>query len=97
MKTAVINIKTDPKLKKQAQEIASNMGLSLSVVMVNYLKKFVQEKSIDFSAPLEPSDYLLESIKKSEKELSRGEVSPTFDNVEDAIAWLNDPNAKYEG
>ena len=44
----------------------------------------------------EPSDWLINELKESEKDRKKGHTSPAFDNAEDAIAWLNDPNAKYE-
>ena len=87
--TTVINIKTDSRLKAQAQKTASEMGLTLSAVVNGLLKKFVSEKKVTFEVPEIPSKYLLDSIRKSEEEIKNGRVSPTFDNVEDAIEWLN--------
>ncbi len=89
MTTTIINIKADTKLKAEAQEVAAKMGLTLSAVMNGLLKKFVYEKRVTFEVPEIPSKYLLNSLKKSEEEIKNGEVSPAFDNVEDAIEWLN--------
>lgn len=49
MNTAVINLKTDPILKKNAQNVASGLGLNLSIVINNYLRDFVNQKSFSIS------------------------------------------------
>lgn len=36
-----------------------------------------------------PSEYLLDSFKKSEEQLKKGETSPTFDNADDLIDFLH--------
>ena len=90
MNTAAIYIKTQPEIKAKAQKIAKNLGLSLSSLMDSWLKQFVKTKSATLSAEEErPSKYLIESIRKSEEQLKKGETSPTFDNAKDAIEWLH--------
>jgi antitoxin component of RelBE/YafQ-DinJ toxin-antitoxin module len=42
MNTAVINIKTDPKVKAKAQKKAAKMGISLSHVINNSLRNFIE-------------------------------------------------------
>lgn len=46
---ALINIKTDKEVKKDAQKIAGNLGLSLSAIINAYLKQFVRNKEVYFS------------------------------------------------
>lgn len=96
MNTAVINIKTKPEVKKQAQEVAEEMGMSLSSLVNGFLKQVIRTKKVTFDVSEEPSDYLIQSIKQAEEDRKKGYISPTFDNAKDAIAWLNDPHAKYE-
>ena len=89
MNTAAIYIKTQPEVKARAQKIARNLGLSLSSLMGTWLRQFAKTKSVTFNAKDErPSKYLIESIKKSEDQLRKGETSPSFDNAKDAINWL---------
>lgn len=45
----IIIVKADPKLKSQAQKIASELGLSLSAVIKKQLEDFVENKSVSFS------------------------------------------------
>ncbi len=89
MNTASILIKTDPQIKAKAQETAEEMGLSLTSVINRYLKHFIAAKTITFNTGEEPSEYLLQALKKSEDNIKKGKISPPFDNAKDATAWLN--------
>lgn len=95
MQTAVVNIKIDPEVKKEAQKIAEELGFSLSAVLTGFIKTFIREKSINFSLEPKYSDYFIKSMKESEEGIKNGWVSPTFDNIEEEIAWLDDPKGKY--
>ncbi|MBU0458297.1 type II toxin-antitoxin system RelB/DinJ family antitoxin [Patescibacteria group bacterium] len=44
-----INIKLDPKLKRQAELLSKQLGLSLSGVLRAFLCSFVRTKKIEFS------------------------------------------------
>lgn len=95
MNTAVINIKVEPKTKKLAQKIAEDMGISLSGLIHGLLKQVIRTREVTLSANEEPSEYLIQSLKEAEREIKEGWISPSFDNVEDAIAWLDHPKRKY--
>lgn len=97
MKPAIINIKVDAADKKKAQALASDLGLSLSGVMKMYLKDFLRNRRIAVGIESEiPSQGLINTLKQSEVDREKGYVSPIFNNAEDAIAWLGNPDAKYE-
>ena len=51
MNTAIINIKTDPKLKKQLKEVTQKLGLPLGTIINAYLRELVRERRVVFSAP----------------------------------------------
>lgn len=97
MKKSVINIKVEQKVKKQAQEVAEELGFTLSSLLNAYLKEFVRTKEVSFSLEKElvPSEYLKKSLAETEEDIKKGYVSPAFDTVEESIAWLKDPNARY--
>ena len=90
MNTAVINIKTEPETKKRAQQLASEIGVSLSSLINAYLKELIRTKKVEFSAGEEPSDYLIKVIKKAEENYRKGNTSPAFTNAKDAIKYLED-------
>ena len=95
MNTAVINVKVEAGLKREAANTARELGLSLSTVVKGLLKQFVVKKAVTFERSEIPSDYMIRELKKSEEEIKKGWVSPSFTNAKDAIAWLHDPHRKY--
>ncbi|MBI2611826.1 type II toxin-antitoxin system RelB/DinJ family antitoxin [Candidatus Gottesmanbacteria bacterium] len=95
MNTAIVNAKIDPQIKKKAQKIASEIGVSLSDVVNAKLREFIEEKTITFRKREELSDYAIQSLKESMDDIKAGRVSPAFTNTKDAIEWLNNPKRKY--
>ncbi|MBU2052308.1 type II toxin-antitoxin system RelB/DinJ family antitoxin [Patescibacteria group bacterium] len=96
MDTAVINIRVDQRVKTQAQDVVEKLGLSLSAVINGFLKTLVRTKRVEFDVnDEEPSEYLIQSLKQSEADYKAGRVSPAFDDVDEAIVWLEDKNRKY--
>lgn len=92
--TAVINIRTDVRVKKQAQAIAERLGLSLSAVINAYLRQMVRTKTVAFSLSEKPTEYLLKTLKDSKKDIKNGYISPAFTNADETLKWLKDPKAK---
>ena len=89
MSTQVITIKVDPVTKKQAQNTAEELGLSLSGVLKGFLKQFIRTKTVTFSAQDEiPSQYLIDMVKQAREDRKKGKASPTFKTGEEAVAWL---------
>ena len=89
MRTAVINIKTDPELKLQAQEIAADLGFSISSLINAFLKELTRTRAVSFSAANEaPSDYLIQALKESEEDRLAGRYH-SFSNANDAVAFLD--------
>lgn len=90
MKTAMINIKTDAGVKRQAQELAEELGFSLSAIVTASLKQFVRTREVQFSAVHRMTPYLEGVIKEVEKDIKAGKnISPAFTNVKDMDAYLN--------
>ena len=95
MNTAVINVKVDPNLKREAQGLAQEFGLSLSGIIVGFLKQMVRTREIRFRAKEEPSEWMRHALAESKKDIEEGHISPKFTNTKDAIAWLDNPKRKY--
>ena len=96
MKTSVINIKTDEETKKKAQEMAKELGLTLSAIINAYLKQAVKSGEVHFST-YRMTPYLEKRIEQVEKDIKAGRnLSPGFESADEAIAWLhrNDKSSK---
>ena len=96
MNTSVINIRTQPDVKKAAQQVAEDLGMNLSVLINGFLKNLIKTNTISLKVSEEPSEYLINSIKETEEDVKNGRVSPLFENADEAVAWLNDKDKKYE-
>lgn len=89
MNSTVINIKTDIKVKKDAQKIAADLGLSLSGVINGFLKQLIRNQTVLFTLNEGvPSDYLLSSINESKEDRKSGNFH-TFKNNKAAIKFLD--------
>ncbi len=89
MNTSVINIKTDKNLKKDIQELASDLGISVTALINGYLKQVVRSQKVIFTTDEKPSKYLIEAIRQARSERKKSKSSPIFDNAKEAIKWLN--------
>ena len=65
----ILNIKTDKKLKENAKKIANNIGVPLSTVINSFLKQFVRDEEVTFSA----NDYKMTPYLESLAEEARKE------------------------
>lgn len=88
MNGAVINVRVEPQIKIQAHDVAEELGLSLSGLVNAFLKQLVRTRAISFKVSEEPSDYLIETIKKSEDDIKTGNVT-SFYSGEDALKYLD--------
>ena len=89
MKT-IINIKADKEVKEGAQKLAAELGLPLSTIVNASLKEFIRNGSITLSRVPRMSKYLESIIGRVERDIKLGRnLSPAFDNAEDAITYLD--------
>ena len=89
MKT-VINIKTDTKVKKEAQKVAKELGLPLSVVINSYLRQFIRTKEIHLSAEGKLKPEAKRRLDRLARDAREGKnLSPEFKSAQDAVRYLN--------
>lgn len=91
----VLNVKLDPALKKQAQEAAKAIGLPISTVVAAGLREFVRTRSITISDPPRLRPEVEAELLKMSADAKKGiDVSPAFDDIDEALAWLDKEVAK---
>jgi len=89
MSTAVINIRTDLKVKKQAQAIAEELGISLSSLINGFVRNLVRTKRVEFDLLEErQSEYMVKALKESEEDYKKGNYF-SFNNVDEAVEFLD--------
>ena len=74
MSQAVINFKTDSKLKSEAKGVLDSMGLNFSIAFNEYLRKLIVEKKIEFTAPEIPNARLRKAILDADEEYKSGKL-----------------------
>ncbi len=87
MKTAVLNIKIEPKVKKEAQKVADELGFTLSAIINASLRNLARTKTISYSL-LEPSERLKKSIESARKDRALGKTFGPFYDAESMIKSL---------
>ena len=86
-KYSIINLKTDPKLKKRAAEVANNLGISISAVLNNELKRFTIEQSVVFEIPEIPNAKTAKQLNASKKLIDKGDYY-SFSSNKEALEFL---------
>ena len=74
MAQAIINFKTNSKLKAEAKEVLDEMGLNFSIAFNAYMRKLIQEKRIEFTVPEIPNARLRKAIKDADEEYKSGKL-----------------------
>ena len=89
MKT-LLSIKTDVDVKRGVKKIAEEIGLPLSTIINAYLKQLLRERRVHFVLPLKPNAKTAKLLRQASADYKNGKnISPVFENMEDAITWLH--------
>ncbi|KKS13359.1 hypothetical protein A2617_00140 [Candidatus Daviesbacteria bacterium RIFOXYD1_FULL_41_10] len=89
MQTAVVNVKVDTKVKKEAHKIAQELGLSLSGLINGYLRQLIRTREVTFSLSEEPSEYMIQALKESKEDIKAGRVISFAEGI-DALNYLDE-------
>lgn len=85
-----VTIKIDADLKAEAQQLAKNLGLSLSAIVENKLRQAVRERRIVFEEELIPNAETAKLLLEIEEDIKAGRnMSEPFDNIADLEKHLN--------
>ncbi len=89
MKTATINFKTDDATKAKAQAVAKQIGIPLSNLLNAYLFEIANTGSVHFTTTEPMTDKMEVLIAKAEKDITEGNVSESFNTVEEMFDHLD--------
>jgi len=86
----VINIKADRDVKEKAQRLARDLGLPLSTVINAYLKQFIRNKEVYFSAVPRMTSRLETIIARARKDLkNKKSISPVLATADEIAKYLS--------
>lgn len=86
---AIINLKTDPELKKLATQTANKLGISISAVLNNELRRFATEQSVVFDVPEVPNEQTAKQLALSKEQIEAGDYH-RFNANKKALEFLAD-------
>lgn len=86
----ILNVKIDKTIKQQAQELAKEIGLPLSTVVATSLREFVRTGSITLSSAPRFRPETEADLDKRISDVNSGDnVSPKFNNIDEARRWMD--------
>ncbi len=90
MAKTTMNIRIEPKLKKDVEEVLTDLGLTISEAVTIYLKQIVFTDSIplEIKRPRYSKDFL-EAIKEAEEMEKHPENYKSFESVEEFMEDLH--------
>ena len=89
MEKVLLNIKTDPKIKEDAQKVAQELGLPLGTIINAYLRELIREKRVLFSSPPIPNQRTQKMLKKIDADIRAGRNSKGPFTYNEATKYLS--------
>jgi len=84
-----LTIKTNGALRKEAKDLAGELGVTLTAVVNAFLRQFVRERKFSVSAEPMPSKRKMAILEKISQEADRGRgVSGPFPDAESLFKHL---------
>ncbi|MDO5329498.1 MAG: type II toxin-antitoxin system RelB/DinJ family antitoxin [Coriobacteriia bacterium] len=88
MNTSILNIRTEPDIKKEAESIYKELGMNMSTAVNIFLRQSIRCNGIPFELRLdEPSESTIEAIEEAES-LLHNPKTPRYSSMKDLKAAL---------
>ena len=84
---AVINIRVNDEVKKEAESIFKSLGLNMSVAMNLFLKQCINENGIPFDLKL-PNNETIETLEETNKILNGDIERKSYKNADELFEDL---------
>ncbi len=89
MSTVNVTIRMDDELKKQAEELFSDLGLSMTAALITFTKQAVREQRIPFNISRNvPNAETIDAIEEVERIKLNLQAYKGYDNVDDMMRDL---------
>ncbi len=86
----MLNVKINIDLKRAAQALASDFGISVSSMVNNALRNIVEDRRVEFTKPLVPNAKTAKILDKATADIKAGKnLSPEFTTVQEMDDYLN--------
>jgi DNA-damage-inducible protein J len=89
MSTTTIQLETDTDIREKAEKVAEELGFGKLTTLLNvFLRQVARTRSVNLQIGEEPTEYLLEELKKSEEDFKAG-WSVSFQSGQEAADFVN--------
>jgi DNA-damage-inducible protein J len=89
MSTVNVTIRMDDELKKQAEDLFSDLGLSMTAALIAFTKQAVREQRIPFNISRNvPNLETISAIEEVERMKFNPQAYKGYDNVDDMMREL---------
>ena len=88
----VISVKVDKDVRDRAREVAKKIGVPLSMIVNQQLRKFSDERRIEFFEPLIPNAKTRKELDRSLKDIRdnrKDRLSPLFTDTKEMDRYLD--------
>ena len=86
---ANVNVRIDPKLKKQAEEVFASLGIAASSAIIMFYHQVVRTNSIPFELKADiPNETTMAAIREAEDIETGKKKVKTFTNVDELMKDL---------
>ena len=86
MGTSNVTVRVDDELKKQAEELFADLGLTMTAAMMVFMKQAVREQRIPFELTRNrPNKGLLRAFKETERIASGTQKSKVYDSAKEMV------------
>ncbi len=92
----VISVKVDKDVRDKARKVAKRIGVPLSMIVNNQLRRFAEDQRIEFQVPLIPNARTRKILDEALRDIRDGRkdaFSPAFTNIQDMDKWLDGRSA----
>ena len=90
MSTALVNVRLEPELKKNAEELFAELGLSMTAAINLFLRQAVRSQSIPFTITLntKPNEETMAAIREAIK-VAHDPKAKTYTNARELFEDLD--------
>jgi len=88
MSTVLLNVRLDADLKKQAEELFSDFGMTMTTAVNVFLRQAVREQALPFTVSRERPNAELRAAMEEGERIAHDPNAPTYHSMDELKASL---------
>lgn len=90
MENANVTIRMNKQLKKQADQIFEELGMSFTTAINLFVRQYVRDRRIPFAISLEPNQTTINALNELKAMMSNKEEYKRYDSFAEAMEDINE-------